>query len=404
MSGRRKLPRMRNQAGGRRCPLRAAILAVILVASPSAAAAQARGETAGFVIQLGSDTLAVEQYRRSATALEGELAVRVPFARREHFLAAIDTAGRMTRFDLTVRPLVHSTGPPTKGTILFHGDSADLTLTLGDSIRSLRIATHPGAVPLSAFSASLVEQAILQARRARRDSVAFDWLAVGSSQAAPSYVARRGKDSVVVGFFGHPLFARVDGHGRLLGLDGRETTLKVLVTRVREVNVGAFATALAQAETAEGPAGPLSSRDTVHAEIGAAHLTLDYGRPRKRGREIFGGVVPWNQVWRTGANAATQLMTDAALRVGDQVIPAGAYSLWTLTEPAGFKLIVNRQTGQWGTDYDRSQDLVRLVLRQTSLPSPVESFTMTIEPRDSGGILALSWDTTRFELPFTVAR
>ena len=387
-----------------RAPLHLIVLASILFAPPSEATAQARGETAGFVIRLGRDTLAVEQYRRSATALESELAVRVPFARRVHFLAAIDTAGRMTRFDLTVRPLTNSAGAPAKGTIIFHGDSADLTLTLGDSTRSLRIATRPGAVPLSAFSAALVEQAILQARRARRDSVAFDWLALGSPQAAPSYVARRGKDSVVVGFFGNPLFARVDGRGRLLGLDGRETTQKVFVTRVRQVNVGAFATALAQAETAQGPAGQLSPRDTVHAEVGAAHLTLDYGRPKKRGREIFGSVVPWNQVWRTGANAATQLTTDAPLRVGDQVIPAGVYTLWTLTEPAGSKLIVNRQTGQWGTDYDPSQDLVRLDLRRTALPSPVESFTITVEPRDSGGILALSWDTTRFELPFTAAR
>ena len=384
--------------------LHLAVLAVIFSAPPSEATAQARGETAGFVVRLGSDTLAVEQYRRSATALESELAVRVPFARRVHILAAIDTAGRMTRFDLTARPLTNSAGPPTRGTIIFHGDSADLTLTLGDSTRSLRIATYPGAVPLSAFSAALVEQAILQARRVPRDSVAFDWIALGSPQAAPSYVTRRGKDSVAVGFFGNPLLARVDGHGRLLGLDGRETTQKVLVTRVREVNVGAFATALIQAETAQGPAGQLSSRDTAHAEVGAARLTLDYGRPKKRGREIFGGVVPWNQVWRTGANAATQLTTDAPLQVGDQVIPAGAYSLWTLTEPAGSKLIVNRQTGQWGTDYDPSQDLVRLDLRQTALPSPVESFTITVEPGDSGGILALSWDTTRFELPFTVAR
>jgi Protein of unknown function (DUF2911) len=387
-----------------RASLHLVALVIILSGPPSEATAQARAETAGFVIRLGGDTLAVEQYRRSATALESELAVRVPFARVVHFLAAIDTAGRMTRFDLTIRPLLNSTGPPAKGTIVFHGDSADLTLTLGDSIRTLSIATHPGAVPLSSFSAALVEQAILQARRVRRDSVTFDWLALGSPRAAPSYVARRGKDSVVVDFFGNPLFARVDGRGRLLGLDGRETTQKVLVTRVREVNVGAFATALAQAETAQGPAGELSPRDTVHAGVGAAHLMLDYGRPKKRAREIFGGVVPWNQVWRTGANAATQFTTDMPLQFGDQVIPAGAYTLWMLTEPAGSQLIVNRQTGQWGTYYDPSQDVARLDLRQTALPSPVESFTITVEPGDSGGILALSWDTTRFELPFTVAR
>jgi hypothetical protein len=383
-----------------------AAIAILLVLSlcHGILAAQSSGETAGFIIQLGRDTIAVEQYRRSDRALESELAVRVPFARRVHFLAALDTAGHMTQFDMTVRPLTHSVGRAATSTVTFHGDSADLTLMLGDSVRRLRIPTRPGAVPLSAFSASLIEQAILQSRRAGRDSVEFDWLALGSPAATPSYVARHGKDSVAVGFLGNPLLARVDGRGRLLGLDGRETTQKVVVTRVKAVNVGAYATAIGQAETAHGPTGQLSPRDTVRAEVASAHLTLDYSRPRKRGREIFGGVVPWHQVWRAGANSATHLTTDRDLRVGHNVIPAGAYTLWMLPDPSGSKLIVNRQTGQWGTDYDSTRDLVRLDLARYTLPSPVEDFTIAIAPRDSGGVLTLSWDATAFFLPFTVAR
>ncbi|HEY8258007.1 MAG TPA: hypothetical protein VIG08_10160, partial [Gemmatimonadales bacterium] len=246
-----------------------AAIAILLVLSlcHGILAAQSSGETAGFIIQLGRDTIAVEQYRRSDRALESELAVRVPFARRVHFLAALDTAGHMTQFDMTVRPLTHSVGRAATSTVTFHGDSADLTLMLGDSVRRLRIPTRPGAVPLSAFSASLIEQAILQSRRAGRDSVEFDWLALGSPAATPSYVARHGKDSVAVGFLGNPLLARVDGRGRLLGLDGRETTQKVVVTRVKAVNVGAYATAIGQAETAHGPTGQLSPRDTVRAEV-----------------------------------------------------------------------------------------------------------------------------------------
>src|SRR5207244_1173899 len=84
---------------------------------------------------------------------------------------------------------------------------------------------------------------------------------------------------------------------------GRATTQKVVVDRVREVDVGDFATAFARAEMSSGPMGQLSPRDTVRATVGPAHLLLDYGRPRKRGREIFGNVVPWNHVWRTGAPA-----------------------------------------------------------------------------------------------------
>jgi hypothetical protein len=368
------------------------------------AAAQAGGDVAGFIIQLGDDTIAVEQYRRSATALESELAVRVPSARRVHFLAALDPAGRMSRFDLTIRPLNHSSGVPARGTIVFHRDSADLTLTLNDSTRTLRIAAREGAVPLSAFSASLVEQAIMQARRTGRDSVAFDWLGLGAPEASPTYVARHGKDSVAVGLFGDPLYAKVDRRGRVLGLDGRETTQKVTVTRVSEVNVGAFATAFAQAEARTGPPGQLSPRDTVWADVGGAHLEVDYGRPWKRGRKIFGGVVPWNRVWRTGANAATQFTTDSDLWARGHLIPAGSYSLWMVPDPAGAKLIVNRQTGQWGTDYDSVKDLVRLDLSCDTLPETVENFTIGIAPRDRGGVMTLSWDALAFQLPFTVAR
>ncbi len=88
--------------------------------------------------------------------------------------------------------------------------------------------------------------------------------------------------------------------------------------------------------------------------------------------------------------------------MGDQVIPRGAYSLWMMPEPTGAKLIVNRQTGQWGTEYDSTKDLARLDLARYTLPSAVEAFTIAVAPRDSGGVLTLSWDQTAFFLPFTV--
>jgi hypothetical protein len=195
------------------------------------------------------------------------------------------------------------------------------------------------------------------------------------------------------------MYARTDKRGRLLGLDGGATTQKVLVTRVREANVGAFATAFAREETAHGPMGPLSPRDTVRASVGAVHLLVDYGRPWKRGRLTFGGVVPWDQVWRTGANAATQLSIDADLRVGDTTLGAGRYTLWTVLQPERGTLIVNRQTGQWGTAYDAAQDLLHLPLRREPLPAPAEQFTIGVEPRPGGALLRLSWDTTSYVLP-----
>jgi DUF2911 family protein len=375
--------------------------AALLVAA-ALLAGQGKPETAGYIVRLGTDTIAVEQTLRTPTRLESEIAVRVPTARRVHYLASLDSAGRIERFDLSMRPL-GSGGLSLQGSIQFGPDTAIVAITRRDSTEHLRVAVARGAVPLTAFSSGLFEQAIRQARRVGGDSVAFAWLPFGRAEAAPSAVVRRGKDSVDVGFFGSPMHARTDKHGRLLGLDGRSTTQQVLVTRVNEVNVGAFATAIASAEMAHGPMGQLSGRDTVRAELGPAHVMVDYGRPHRRGRQVFGGVVPWDQVWRTGANAATQLTTDADLRIGDAAVPKGSYTLWSIPTPAGATLIVNTQTGQWGTEYDPARDLVRIPMQRETLPALQELFTIAIEPSSTGHALRLSWDTTGYVVPIAPA-
>jgi hypothetical protein len=153
-------------------------------------------------------------------------------------------------------------------------------------------------------------------------------------------------------------------------------------------------TAVAQAFAARS-LGPLSPSDSVKARVAGATVAVRYSRPAARGRVVFGGVVPWNQVWRTGANEATVLDASADLVVAGTAVPAGKYSLWTLPSPAGWTLILNRNTGQWGTDYDAQYDVARLAMRVETLPQSVERFTIAIEPRGPGAILALQWATTR---------
>jgi hypothetical protein len=132
-------------------------------------------------------------------------------------------------------------------------------------------------------------------------------------------------------------------------------------------------------------------------------VMVDYGRPHQRGRKIFGDVVPWGQVWRTGANAATQLITNRPLVIGGTTVPAGTYTLWTLPSASGAELIINKQHGQWGTDYDAAQDLVRLPLTRSALTTPVEQFTIALDPSGStGGTLRMRWEGTEYSIPFTV--
>jgi hypothetical protein len=385
-----------------------ALAVAAAAALPSLIVAQGDVDTGGFVVCLGSDTLAVERYTRSRTTLKSEIVLRSPAARLVSYTAALDTLGNVESFELTLEPLGPSTPARmvSRGTVSFRGDTADVSLTLGESTRVIKVAARPGSIPLAAFSHALVEQAILQAQRSGRDSFEFDWVGVGASKAYPTYVTRRPDGSVRVGFFDAPAVVTLDGRGRMLSLDGRATTAKVEVRRVDEPDLEHFASAFVAAEIAWGPTGQLSPRDTVHATIGAAHLMVDYGRPHKRGRAIFGHVVPWNRVWRTGANAATQLITDSPITMRGRTIPAGRYSLWTLPMERGATLIVNGRSGQWGTEYEANMDLAHVDLTPEALSTPIEQFTIAIEPagRSDAGVLRLTWDSTSYSVPFTVAR
>ena len=124
-------------------------------------------------------------------------------------------------------------------------------------------------------------------------------------------------------------------------------------------------------------------------------VSIEYSRPSMRGRKIFGGLVPYDEVWRTGANAATSLKTDVALTIGGANVPAGSYTLYTLPGANSWKLIINKQTGQWGTNYDQSQDLARVDMKVSQRSSPLEQFTISFDK--TGGdsaTLKLEWDTT----------
>jgi hypothetical protein len=154
------------------------------------------------------------------------------------------------------------------------------------------------------------------------------------------------------------------------------------------------------------PAQPVASpRDSLKTTIGGAMISVNYGRPSKRGREIFGGLadMKWGMVWRTGANAATAFTTSKPLMFGTIEVPAGAYTLFTLLDQGDkWQLIVNKQTGQWGTAYDAKQDLVRIPMTVEQLPAVVETMLIEVTPAGKGGVIAVSWDRTKAHAAFTV--
>ncbi len=130
---------------------------------------------------------------------------------------------------------------------------------------------------------------------------------------------------------------------------------------------------------------------------------MDYGRPLARGRTLLGNVISYDRVWRTGANAATQFTTSAPITLGGLPIPAGKYTLWTVPHVRGVDLIVNRQSGQWGTEYRRAQDLGKVAMKSESVDPAVEQFTIAIEPSGARhGTLVMTWGTFRWTASFVV--
>ena len=381
------------------------LVCLVLLSAPAAALhAQRAVDGEGFVVCLGEDTLAVERYSRSPTTLHSEIVLSAPAARRVTYTAALDSLGEVRSIELVVTSLVAGSPAPslTRGVLQFRGDTADVLLTIGDHTRVLKVPARPGSMPLAAFSHALVEQAILRAARLGRDSVAFDWVGMGAPVAYPAYVAQRSGNEVTVGLFDAPAVATMDAAGRMLALDGRATTAKVEVQRVAAPDLEHFARSFAAAEAVHGPVGQLSPRDTTWAAVGPAYLAVDYGRPSKRGRTVFGRLVPYGRVWRTGANAATQFITDRTLSLAGRRVPAGRYSLWTIPRPDGATLIVNARSGQWGTTHEPAYDVARVEMTREGLPEPVEQFTITIEPAVEGGVLRLAWDGTSYIVPFSL--
>ncbi len=149
----------------------------------------------------------------------------------------------------------------------------------------------------------------------------------------------------------------------------------------------------------------VSPHETITADIDGNTVTIVYGRPYTKDpktgapRKIWGELVPFGKVWRTGADEATLLTTKESLDIGGTTVPAGTYSLFTLPEQSGAKLIVNKQTGQWGTKYDEKQDLARIEMKKEAASKPVDQFTMALEKNPAGGgTLKLTWENTQYSV------
>jgi hypothetical protein len=165
------------------------------------------------------------------------------------------------------------------------------------------------------------------------------------------------------------------------------------------------ASALAQQPSAaSAPAQPQqqdkskrpSPPGTADCTINGKKVTIEYSRPSLKGRKLGTDLAPYGKVWRTGANEATTLTTAIALDIGGAKVPAGTYTLYTLPSEGTWRLIINKQTGQWGTEYHQDQDLARVDMKKQEIVVPVEQFTIALDQDSNDSAdLNLEWEKTR---------
>ena len=383
----------------------AALIPLMLLScrAPSNSAQDADPNNAAFVTLLGNNTLAVEQFVQTPTRMEAEVVLRTPTTTVREYVLEMDETGALQRYEATIRAASEpADGPPARhevGTLV--GDSLIVNITEGDETQTRAMAAHGGMLPFLDMIHWPFELMLTRAYASGADSVTQDLF---TGRGSMPFIVRRISDSAMTAQ--HPfrgtMDVRVDDAGRLLHLDAGATTRKLTVERVPSVDIEGLAESFAARDREGRSFGALSGRGEVNSTVHGAAIQVDYGTPSKRGRELFGALAPYGEVWRTGANRATHFTTDRNLVVRDLEVPAGEYTLYSIPSEEGGLLLINTQTGQGGTTYDADLDLGRVDLTRTTLDESVEVFTILVEETEEGGVLKLQWGMTELSVPFSV--
>lgn len=361
------------------------LLAVLSASVLSACGAGPQAtDDAAFVTRLGNDTIAVERFMRTADGLRAEVVLRIPrTSLRIYDVRFGDTGAPVAMTVETYDPATGLSGEPV--------ERQDVDLDSGSGIPFIDMVHWPFELMLRQSAASAEESLTIELVTTRR-ALPFQMERVGPNRYTATHPTRGTMD------------VETDDAGRLLWLDAAQTTRALYVERRPTIDVDALAREFAARDERDGPMGSLSGRGSVSVSFGGADFEVDYGRPSKRGREIFGGLVAYGEVWRTGADRATHFSTSRDLRVGDDVIPAGEYTLFSVPQPETWTLMINQRTGINGQSYNAEHDLLRLEIPTRSLDETVEQFTIAVVETEAGGELRLQWDRTEAYLPFELVR
>jgi Protein of unknown function (DUF2911) len=378
-------------------------------------------ERYGFLTMLGRDTISIEGISRQGNTITSDEVDRFPRVRIRHTVVDLNDDGSIRHLVMNIHTPSEPAGQRDRKVVAdvagnkVHLSKTDSTGTVNRDFPtngSIVVAHVPQMYSLYElyFAAALKRAAAskpaagtpVQMRQFYIDRE-FDRFPLGQATVSP---LDRGRLEVTHDWLSGTGEAMTDSAGNMLSYSGARTTYHVQVKRLdTPPDVKMIADRFEAKETQGGKVKSLSVRDTTRAQIGNSTFTVDYGRPLLRGRTLLGDVIPYDRVWRTGANAATQFTTSTPIKLAGMQVPAGAYTIFTAPHTNGVDLIVNKQTGQWGTEYNRSLNLGITAIISEVATAPVEEFTISIIPSDKRhGTLVLEWGSFRWIAPIEVQK
>ncbi len=373
----------------------------------------------GFITQLGHDTISVESVTQQDNILTSDEVDRFPRVRVRHTVINLNQNGSIKHLEMDIHTPsepaderdrkviadvanneVHISKTDGKGTVKHDfATGGSIIVAHVPQMYSLYELYFAAALKYGAASKSGAGKPV-QIRQFYIDRE-FDHFPLGGALVRP---LGGGKAEITHDWLSGTGEAMMDSSYHMLSYSGARTTYKVEVSRLTPPpDVKSIAERFQALEVKTGIVRQLSVRDTMRVQIGNAMFSVDYGRPLLRGRKLLGDVLPYDRVWRTGANAATQFTTSAQIKLAGMEVPAGKYTLWTVPHTGAADLIVNKETGQWGTEYNGSHNLGVARFTTVVLAAPVEEFTISIVPGDTKhGTLVMEWGSFRWTAPIEV--
>jgi DUF2911 family protein len=373
----------------------------------------------GFLTMLGQDTISVETIIRQGNTLETNEVDRFPGVRIRHTVVKLNDDGSIRHLEMEI----HTPSEPSAErdrTVVADVAHNNVHLSKRDSTGTVNRDFPTGGSMVVAHVPQMYSLYELYFAAALKQSAASKLAAGTAVQLRQFYIDRefdrfplgyatvtaagRGKVEIAHDWLSGTGEAVMDSSNDMLSYSGGRTTYRVEVKRLATApDIKAIAAGFEAKETATGSVRSLSVRDTVRMQMGNAMLTIEYGRPLLRGRILLGNVIPYDRVWRTGANAATQFTTTTPIKLGGVQVPVGTYTLFTAPHTSGVDLIVNKESGEWGTAYNGALNLGKTRMTSEVATTAVEEFTISVIPGDPRhGKLVFEWGSFRWIAPIEV--